>query len=63
VALRGKKVSVVSWDDNAKMEHWIAKLVEAYGFPKTDDKKSTASPKKSRAFSLSEMANTTRKTN
>ena len=23
----------------AKMEQWIAKLVEAYGFPKTDDKK------------------------
>ena len=38
-ALRGKKVSVVSWEDNAKMEQWIAKLVEAYGFPKTDDKK------------------------
>jgi hypothetical protein len=39
VALREKKVSVVSWDDNAKMEQWIAKLVEAYGLPKTDDKK------------------------
>ena len=38
-ALKGKRVSVVSWEDNAKMEQWIAKLVEAYGFPKTDDKK------------------------
>ncbi|MGH7845107.1 MAG: ABC transporter substrate-binding protein [Candidatus Binatia bacterium] len=36
--LRGKKVSVVSWEDNAKMEQWIAKLVEAYGFPKADVK-------------------------
>jgi ABC-type Fe3+ transport system substrate-binding protein len=38
-ALRGKKVSVVSWEDNPKMEQWIAKLVEAYGFPRTDDAK------------------------
>lgn len=38
-ALRGKKLSVVGWEDNAKMEQWLAKLVEAYGFPKTDDKK------------------------
>jgi ABC-type Fe3+ transport system substrate-binding protein len=38
-ALKGKKVSVVSWDDNAKMEQWIAKLVEAYGFPTTGDAK------------------------
>jgi ABC-type Fe3+ transport system substrate-binding protein len=35
-ALRGKKLSVVSWENNEKMEQWIAKLVEAYGFPKAD---------------------------
>ncbi|MBI2985379.1 MAG: ABC transporter substrate-binding protein [Deltaproteobacteria bacterium] len=33
-ALKGKKLSVVSWEHNEKMEQWIAKLVEAYGFPK-----------------------------
>jgi ABC-type Fe3+ transport system substrate-binding protein len=35
-ALRGKKLSVVSWENNENMEQWIAKLVEAYGFPKAD---------------------------
>jgi iron(III) transport system substrate-binding protein len=35
-AVRGKKLSVVSWEDNARMEQWIGKLVEAYGFPKAD---------------------------
>jgi iron(III) transport system substrate-binding protein len=35
-AVRGKKLSVVSWENNEKMEQWIAKLVEAYGFPKAD---------------------------
>jgi hypothetical protein len=34
--LRGKKLSVVSWENNEKMQQWIAKLVEAYGFPKAD---------------------------
>ncbi|MBI2986720.1 MAG: extracellular solute-binding protein [Deltaproteobacteria bacterium] len=38
-ALRGKKVSVVSWETNEKMEQWIAKLIEAYGFPKAELKK------------------------
>jgi ABC-type Fe3+ transport system substrate-binding protein len=37
-ALRGKKLSVVSWENNEKMEQWIAKLTEAYGFPKADFK-------------------------
>jgi len=37
-ALRGKKLSVVSWENNEKMEQWIAKLLEAYGFPKADFK-------------------------
>ncbi|MBI2985377.1 MAG: ABC transporter substrate-binding protein [Deltaproteobacteria bacterium] len=31
--LRGKKLSVVGWEDNAKLEPWIAKMVEAFGFP------------------------------
>ena len=35
-AVLGKKLSVVSWEDNARMEQWIGKLVEAYGFPKVD---------------------------
>jgi iron(III) transport system substrate-binding protein len=35
-AVRGKKLSVVSWEDNARMEQWIGKLVAAYGFPKAD---------------------------
>ena len=37
--LKGKKLSVVSWDQNEKMELWIAKIFEAYGFPKTGDTK------------------------
>jgi iron(III) transport system substrate-binding protein len=32
-ALRGKKLSVVSLENNEKLEQWIAKLTEAYGFP------------------------------
>ena len=31
-----KKLSVVSWDENASMNKWIAKTVEAYGFLRTD---------------------------
>jgi len=37
-ALRDKKLSVVSWENNEKIEQWVAKLVEAYGFPKADVK-------------------------
>jgi hypothetical protein len=32
--LRGKKVSWVDWDQHASMESWMAKVFEAYGFPK-----------------------------
>jgi ABC-type Fe3+ transport system substrate-binding protein len=35
-ALRGKKLSLVSWDDNEKMERWVPKLVEANGFPRAE---------------------------
>jgi iron(III) transport system substrate-binding protein len=37
-ALRGKKLSVVSWDDHARSQQWIAKLTEAYGFPRAEIK-------------------------
>jgi ABC-type Fe3+ transport system substrate-binding protein len=37
-ALRGKKLSIVSWENNANMEQWMGKLVEAYGFPKAQVK-------------------------
>jgi ABC-type Fe3+ transport system substrate-binding protein len=36
--LRGKRLSVVDWDQYPRMEHWQAKIVEAYGFPKADTK-------------------------
>jgi iron(III) transport system substrate-binding protein len=36
--LRGKKLSVVSWAENEKMEQWIAKIVEAFGFPRPETK-------------------------
>jgi spermidine/putrescine-binding protein len=38
-ALRGKKLSTVSWDDHQYMDQWQAKVVEAYGFPKAEGKK------------------------
>jgi iron(III) transport system substrate-binding protein len=37
-ALRGKKLSVVSWDDHQKSQQWIAKLSDAYGFPRAEIK-------------------------
>jgi ABC-type Fe3+ transport system substrate-binding protein len=37
-ALRGKKLSVVSWDDHQKSQQWIGKLAEAYGFPRAEIK-------------------------
>jgi len=37
--LRGKKLSVVSWDHHQNMEQWQAKVVEAYGFPKAESKR------------------------
>jgi iron(III) transport system substrate-binding protein len=38
-ALRGKKLSTVSWDDHQHMEEWQSKVFEAYGFPKADRSK------------------------
>ncbi len=32
--LRGRKVSVVGWDDHEHMGDWQSKVFEAYGFPK-----------------------------
>jgi hypothetical protein len=37
--LRGKKLSLVSWDENPKLEQWISKIFEAYGFPKASEAK------------------------
>ncbi len=37
--LRGKKLSVVKWEDHLYMDQWQAKVVEAYGFPKAETKK------------------------
>jgi iron(III) transport system substrate-binding protein len=37
-ALRGKKLSVVSWDDHQKSQQWISKITEAYGFPRAEIK-------------------------
>ena len=36
--LRGKKMSVVSWEENQKMEQWISRIVEAFGFPRAQAK-------------------------
>jgi ABC-type Fe3+ transport system substrate-binding protein len=36
--LRGKQLSVISWEDGAKLEPWIAKITEAYGFPNVEKK-------------------------
>ena len=36
--LRGKNLSVVSWEDNAKLEPWVEKISEAFGFPRADNK-------------------------
>jgi iron(III) transport system substrate-binding protein len=37
--LRGKTLSVVSWDHHQNMEEWQAKVFEAYGFPTAELKK------------------------
>jgi hypothetical protein len=34
--LRGKELSTVSWEHHQNMEQWQAKVVEAYGFPKSE---------------------------
>jgi len=36
--LRGKQVSVVSWDHQQRIAEWEAKVLEAYGFPKAESK-------------------------
>jgi ABC-type Fe3+ transport system substrate-binding protein len=36
--LRGKKLSVVNWENQAQVEDWQAKIVEAFGFPKSETK-------------------------
>jgi iron(III) transport system substrate-binding protein len=36
--LRGKKLSVVNWENQAQVEEWQAKIVEAFGFPKAETK-------------------------
>ena len=37
--LKGKKLSVVSWEHHKNMESWQTKVFEAYGFPKAEAKK------------------------
>lgn len=34
--VRGKRLSVVSWEENQKMQSWQRMVVEAYGFPKAE---------------------------
>jgi iron(III) transport system substrate-binding protein len=36
--LKGKKLSVSTWDDQSKIEEWQGKIVDAYGFPKAEMK-------------------------
>jgi hypothetical protein len=38
-ALKGKKLSTVSWESNQQMEQWQSKVFEAYGFPKAETTK------------------------
>ena len=37
--LRGKQLSVASWEQDQGMEEWLAKMFEAFGFPKTGQAK------------------------
>ena len=37
--LRGKQLSVASWEQDQGMEEWLAKMFEAFGFPKTGEAK------------------------
>jgi hypothetical protein len=34
--IRGKKISWVSWENHHNLEPWMAKVFEAYGFPKAE---------------------------
>ena len=36
--LKGKKLSVVSWEENTSLGKWMEKIVEAYGFPRATTK-------------------------
>jgi iron(III) transport system substrate-binding protein len=37
--MRGKQLSVVTWEHYQNVDQWIAKIVEAYGFPKAESSK------------------------
>ncbi len=37
--MRGKQLSVVTWEHYQNIDQWIAKIVEAYGFPKVESSK------------------------
>ncbi|MGH7847340.1 MAG: ABC transporter substrate-binding protein [Candidatus Binatia bacterium] len=37
--LKGKKLSLVSWEHHQQIDQWQAKVLEAYGFPKAELKK------------------------
>jgi len=37
--LRGKQLSVTSWEQNQEMEQWLAKMFGAFDFPKTGQAK------------------------
>ena len=36
--LKGKQLSVSTWDDQGKIEEWQGKIVAAYGFPNAEMK-------------------------
>ncbi len=38
-ATKGKKLSLVGWDHYLKMDQYVAKVLEAYGFPKAETSK------------------------
>ena len=37
--MRGKQLSVVTWEHYQNVDQWISKIVEAYGFPKAESTK------------------------
>jgi hypothetical protein len=37
--VRGKNLSVLSWEHYQAIDQWIAKVFEAYGFPQAESKK------------------------
>lgn len=38
-ATKGKQISVVSWHDMDRLGEWVNKIMEAWGFPKAENKK------------------------